>query len=57
MAENEKLQDNGLPAEEAAQEKEHYVPRPKYQIVLAWIGVIVMLICVALSYYWIAHKY
>ena len=28
-----------------------YTPRPKWQIVAAWIGVVVMVICVAL-YYW-----
>lgn len=56
MEENEKLQNNGLPTTETEQ-PEPYVPRPKYQIVLAWIAVAVMLVCVALSYYWIAHKY
>jgi len=32
-------------------ESEGYKPRPKWQIVCAWIGVIIMFICVAL-YYW-----
>lgn len=28
-----------------------YTPRPKWQIIAAWVGVVIMLICVAL-YYW-----
>ena len=28
-----------------------YTPRPKWQVIAAWVGLVVMLICVAL-YYW-----
>ena len=32
-------------------EPEVYKPRPKWQLVCAWIGVIIMILCVVL-YYW-----
>ena len=32
-----------------------YQPRPKWQIVLAWIGVIIMVAAVILTYYQIAN--
>lgn len=43
--------------EEAREEKPQYVPRPRWQILIAWILVILMVIGVAGYYYWIAHKY
>ena len=35
--------------------RESYKPRPVWQIVLAWIGVIIMIIGVILTYYHIAN--
>ena len=39
------------------QEKEVYVPRPKWQVAMAWIGLVIMAIGIALYYYYIATKY
>lgn len=39
------------------QPKERYVPRPKWQLVLAWILLVLMVIGVAGYYYWIAYRY
>ena len=38
-------------------EQEKYVPRPKWQVALAWIGLAIMVIGIALYYYYIATKY
>ena len=38
-------------------EKEIYVPRPKWQVALAWIGLVIMAIGIILYYYYIATKY
>jgi|GEM_PF-3122569 hypothetical protein len=38
-------------------EQEKYVPRPKWQIAMAWIGLVIMAIGIALYYYYIATKY
>ena len=40
-----------------ATEQDKYVPRPKWQVALAWIGLAIMLIGIALYYYYIATKY
>ncbi len=37
------------------QEKTGYTPRPKWQIVAAWVGVAIMVVAVALYYYHIAN--
>ncbi len=39
------------------QEAEKYVPRPKWQVAMAWIGLAIMAIGIALYYYYIATKY
>ena len=36
------------------QEPQGYKSRPKWQIVLAWIGVVIMIIAVIMTYYHIA---
>jgi len=36
------------------QTEPHYVPRPRWQIVLAWVGLGIMLVSVALYYIHIA---
>lgn len=36
------------------EETPSYVPRPKWQLVLAWVLLILMLVGVAGYYYWIA---
>ena len=38
-------------------QEQRYVPRPRWQIVLAWILLILMVVGVAGYYYWIAHRY
>ena len=38
-------------------EQEKYVPRPKWQVAMAWIGLAIMAIGIALYYYYIAKKY
>ena len=40
-----------------AAEQEKYVPRPKWQVAMAWIGLAIMVIGIALYYYYIATKY
>ena len=40
-----------------APEQEKYVPRPKWQVAMAWIGLAIMVIGIALYYYYIATKY
>ena len=42
---------------ETEEEKPHYVPRPKWQIVGAWILLAVFLLGVSFWYYWIMYKY
>lgn len=50
--ENEQIEQEELEELETRQEeKPAYTPRPKWQIVAAWVGLIIMLISVAL-YYW-----
>ena len=44
-------------APEIEPEKEPYVPRPKWQVAMAWIGLVIMAIGIALYYYYIATKY
>ncbi len=34
-----------------------YTPRPKWQIILAWVALVVFLVCVAFYYYNIMYKY
>lgn len=43
-----------LPQEQPA---ERYVPRPKWQLILAWILLALMVVAVAGYYYWIAYRY
>ena len=38
-------------------EKEVYVPRPKWQVAMAWIGLVIIVIGIILYYYYIATKY
>ena len=47
-------QKQDLPVEE---EKPVYTPRPKWQIVLAWIGVVIMVISIILYYKQIMFPY
>ena len=35
-------------------QEQRYKPRPKWQIALAWVGVVIMVVCVILYYYHIA---
>ena len=44
-------------APELAPEQEPYVPRPKWQIAMAWIGLAIMIVGILLYYYYIATKY
>ena len=48
---NEMNEVNEQPAAEEILNKEAYTPRPKWQIVLAWIGIGVMVVSILL-YYW-----
>ncbi len=54
MEENENRLPMDTPVEEEAPK---YTPRPRYQIVLAWVGVAIMVISVILYYAQIMHKY
>ncbi len=38
-------------------EPDVYVPRPKWQVAMAWIGLAIMVIGIILYYYYIATKY
>ena len=38
-------------------EQEKYVPRPKWQIAMAWSGLVIVVVGVILYYYYIATKY
>ena len=44
-------------APEIEPEKEPYVPRPKWQVAMAWIGIAIMVISILLYYYYIGTKY
>ena len=49
---------NRLPMDAPVEEEEpKYTPRPKYQIVLAWVGLAIMAISLILYYAQIMHKY
>ena len=52
MDQNEKLT-----PETQEENKPLYTPRPKWQIALAWVALVVFLIGVALYYWHIAYKY
>ncbi len=53
MIENEEaVKDESVP-----EEHESYVPRPRWQIVLAWIALVIVVAGVVLYYYQIMHKY
>ncbi len=43
-----------ISAGEQTEEREHYTPRPKYQIVLAWILAIIVIIAFLGTCYWLA---
>ena len=51
---NEERQEPELPP---LQEKEHYTPRPKWQVYMAWVLLAIVLIGVILYYMQIAHRY
>lgn len=34
-----------------------YIPRPRWQIALAWVLLVVTLFAVGFYYYWIAYRY
>jgi len=38
------MEEEIIPTEEAAEERPVYTPRPKWQIVAAWIGIAIMVI-------------
>ena len=38
-------------------EEKPYVPRPKWQLAMAWFFLILIILGTILYYYWIAHKY
>lgn len=40
---------------EAAEEKPAYTPRPKYQIVLAWIGIALLVVGFLGTCYWMVN--
>ncbi len=46
-----------LPQEEVVEEKPKYVPRPKWQLALAWVLLAIMVVGVCLYYYGIAFPY
>lgn len=49
---------NELQAQELlSEEKEHYVPRPWWQIALAWVLLILTVLGVISYYYWIMYRY
>ncbi len=52
-------QEQTLSPEETPQEqpRERYVPRPKWQLILAWILLGLMVVAVAGYYYWIANPF
>ena len=54
QTEQEKLQAPELPP---LQEPEHYTPRPKWQIALAWALLAIVVLGVVLYYFQIAHRY
>ena len=41
-------------ANEQLQDEHHYTPRPKYQVVLAWILAIIVIIAFLGTCYWLA---
>ena len=45
------------PAPDQEPPLEHYIPRPRWQLVCAWVALVLFLIFVAMWYYGIAHKY
>lgn len=47
------------PSQQEPQEQpEHpYTPRPKWQIILAWVLFGIMVVGILLYYYWIAYPY
>ena len=54
MEENKDMQEEVLDQEPILTEETGYRPRPKWQIVAAWIGLAVMVVGVALYYIHIA---
>jgi len=44
------------PVESLEEEKQPFTPRPKWQLVLAWILVIIMALGIVSSYYWIMRS-
>ncbi len=38
-------------------DEEKYVPRPRWQVAMAWIGLVIIVIGILLYYYYIAMKY
>lgn len=57
MDENKDLELDPQAPEDEARQQPGYVPRPKWQLAIAWILVVLMVIGVAGYYYWIAHRY
>lgn len=54
MPEEELSAPNETPQDPPAQ---RYVPRPKWQIIMAWVLVAVMVVAVISYYFWIAYRY
>ena len=52
-----KIERNDPEAPELEPEQEVYVPRPKWQVAMAWIGLVIIVIGIILYYYYIATKY
>ena len=54
MDEQEKTQ---LDPQVFPEERPHYTPRPRWQIILAWALLAATVLAVAAYYYWIAYRY
>lgn len=57
-------QEKNIPAEDIPEEsqvqeapKPRYVPRPRWQIVMAWVLLAIVILAVISYYHWIANPY
>lgn len=51
------MDENKEPIVSEPEETAPYAPRPKWQVALAWVLLVLMIIGVAGYYYWIAYRY
>lgn len=57
MDEHKELPQEEVSEQTPAEEKPKYVPRPKWQLALAWVLLAIMVVGVCLYYYGIAFPY